>query len=283
MSESKKVTEGYFFRWFNPILLCLFLVQYRELIIQFTKREVLSRYRGSILGVFWSFINPLIMLTVYTFVFSVVFKAKWGQMTSGSQFEFALILFSGVIIFNVFSETVSRAPSLITGNVNYVKKVIFPLEILPLTILLSSLIHAVISFIILLVFIFIIMNNYSLTLLLVPVLLLPLLMLTLGLSWFFAALGVYIRDIGYTIGLAINVLFFVTPIFYPVSAVPEFLRAFMYMNPLTIIVENLRKVLLWGQSPDWELFLIITIVSYFVMVLGFMWFRKTRKGFADVL
>ncbi|MED4730175.1 ABC transporter permease [Aneurinibacillus migulanus] len=271
------------FKAINPFFLLRIFFRHRELIVQFTKREILSRYRGSFLGVLWSFINPLIMLVVYTFVFSVVFKAKWGQLATTTQTEFALILFSGIITFNIFSEMINRAPNLVTGNVNYVKKVIFPLEILPVTVLLSTLVHAFISLLVLIIFACFIMDYQFWTLIFIPILLFPLIVFSLGLSWFFASVGVYVRDLSYTIGLATNVLFFITPIFYPISAVPEFFREFMYINPLTTIVENFRKVVIWGQMPDWNGFILVTIISYIVMVLGFSWFVKTRKGFADVL
>jgi lipopolysaccharide transport system permease protein len=270
-------------RWYAFWSMYTELLKHKELVMQFTKREVLSRYRGSFLGVLWSFLNPIIMLTVYTFVFSVVFKAKWGYSFSSNKFEFAVVLFCGLIVFNIFSEVINKAPNLIVGNANYVKKVVFPLEILPLVTLLSSLVHAVISFLILIVFASIIIGTHWLMVCILPILLLPLIMLSLGLAWFFSALGVYVRDIGYTLSLITNVLFFVTPVFYPVSAVPEYLRIFMYVNPLTIIIENVRKAVILGQNPDWSSFFAVLLVSYIIMMFGFIWFRNTRKGFADVL
>ncbi|MEC1744258.1 ABC transporter permease [Schinkia azotoformans] len=267
----------------NPFVLLHFIKSYKSLIIQFSKREILSRYRGSFLGIFWSFINPLIMLTVYTFVFSVVFKGKWGQTLSENKFEFAIILFCGLIAFNIFSETVNRAPSIIIGNVNYVKKVLFPLEILPITILISSLIHALISFVVLLLGLIIFMNTFTWQIILAPILLLPLIFFTLGFSWLLASLGVYIRDVGYTVSLITTVLFYLTPIFYPISAVPDFFQTFMYLNPLTFVIENFRNAVIWGTFSDWSGLVITMIGSLLTLQFGFIWFIKTRKGFADVL
>lgn len=267
----------------NPFIVLQFLKKHKSLIIQFSKREILSRYRGSFLGILWSFINPLIMLAVYTFVFSVVFKGKWGQTLSDNKFEFAIILFCGLIAFNIFSETVNRAPSLIIGNVNYVKKVLFPLEILPITILISSLIHALISFIVLLLGLIIFTDTFTWQIILTPILLLPLIFSTIGFSWFLASLGVYIRDVGYTVSLITTLLFFLTPIFYPISAVPDFFQTLMYINPLTFIIENFRNAVIWGTFTDWTGLVITMIGSLLTLQFGFIWFIKTRKGFADVL
>lgn len=271
------------FRFINPINIILHFWSHRNLIKQFTKREILSRYRGSNLGLLWSVINPLIMLTVYTFVFSVVFKGKWGITDSTNQFEFAIIMFCGIIAYNIFNETINRAPTLIIGNVNYVKKVIFPLEILPITIISSSLVHSFISLIIL-----ILMSNFlfmttTWTIILFPIVMAPLVFFTLGFTWFLSSLGVYVRDIGYTVIVLTNILFYITPIFYPITAVPEFLRIYMYFNPLTTIVESLRQIVLWGQVPYWPSIILLYFISYSVMVIGLTWFMKTRKGFADVL
>jgi len=267
----------------NPYRLFKYFWSNRSLILQFSKREILQRYRGSFLGIIWSIINPLIMLTVYTFVFSVVFKGKWGVSTSANQFEFAIIMFCGLIVFNIFNETINRAPSLIVSNVNYVKKVIFPLEILPLSVLISSLLHACISLILLIIATNIFFQISTWTVFLVVLIILPLIFLTLGISWFLASLGVFVRDMAYTVGVITTILFYITPIFYPVSAVPQFLQNYMYFNPLTSIVENFRRVVIFGQMPNWSNLLIIFIVSYVIMVMGLLWFDKTRRGFADVL
>lgn len=255
----------------------------RQLIKNFSQREILSRYKGSFFGLFWSFLTPLIMITVYTFVFSVVFKGKWGQTSSTNPYEFAVIMFCGLIVFNIFNETVNRAPTLITSNVNYVKKVIFPLEILPLTVLVSSLLHASISVVILLIATNIFIKISTFTVILGLIILVPLIFLTVGVALILAALGVYVRDISYTVTLLTNVLFYITPIFYPIEAVPVFLQKFMYLNPLTVIVNDFRRVMIWGESPNWTQLGIMFVVSYFIFTIGYFFFKKIQRGFADVL
>jgi lipopolysaccharide transport system permease protein len=253
-----------------------------ELIVQMTKREVLGRYRGSVLGLFWSFFNPILMLTIYTFVFSVVFKARWGS-GGESRFEFALILFAGLIVFNLFSECVNRAPSLIVGNVNYVKKVVFPLEILPLVAMGAALFHGIVSLGVLIVFYVLVSSSLHWTVVFAPLVILPLLLMTLGLSWFLASFGVFVRDVAHAISLLTTVLMFLSPIFFPVSALPEKYRVFIYMNPLTFIIEQMRDVLLWGNLPSWSGWCVAMVLGIVVAWLGLVWFQKTRKGFADVL
>ena len=254
----------------------------RDLIVRMTKREVVGRYRGSMLGLFWSFFNPILMLTIYTFVFSVIFKARWGS-GGESRFEFALILFAGLIVFNLFAECVNRAPTLIVGNVNYVKKVVFPLEILPLITMGAALFHGVVSLGVLLVFYLLASASLQWTLIFAPVVMLPFLLMTLGISWFLASFGVFLRDVAQTIGLLTTVLMFLTPIFYPVTAIPEKYRIFIYMNPLTFVVEQMRDVLIWGKLPSWSGWGLSMAVGIVIAWLGLVWFQKTRKGFADVI
>lgn len=252
------------------------------LILQMVRREVIGRYRGSFLGLLWSFVNPVLMLTIYTFVFGFVFKTRWGQGDT-DKYEFALVLFAGLIVFNLFSECISRAPGLILSNVNYVKKVIFPLEILPWVALGSALFHTAISLGVLLIFLAILGHGFSWGMLWLPVVLLPFLLLIMGLSWLLASVGVFIRDVGQLIGMALTVLMFMSPIFYPLSALPETVRSYLFLNPLTFMVEQLRNILLWGQQPDWRHLAVYSITAIIVAWLGLLWFEKTRKGFADVL
>jgi lipopolysaccharide transport system permease protein len=254
----------------------------RELITTLVKREVLGRYRGSLMGILWSFFNPVFMLTIYTFVFSIVFKARWNE-GSESKTEFALILFAGLIIFNLISECVNRAPGLILANINYVKKVIFPLEILPVVSLGAALFHALISFIVWLLVYGIFIGMPHLTALLVPFVIIPLLFFILGISWILAALGVYVRDISQFVGMVMTVLMFLSPIFYPITAIPERYRFFIQLNPISPAIEQIRQVLYWGEIPSPEAWGICLLASLVVAILGFTWFQKTRKGFSDVL
>ncbi len=254
----------------------------RSLVKASIKREVLGRYRGSFMGILWSFFNPLFMLAVYTFVFSVIFKARWS-VDSDSRTEFALVLFAGMIIFNLFAECVNRAPGLILGNQNYVKKVIFPLETLPWVTLGAALFHGAISLGVWLIAYMIFFGLPHVTLLYFPLILLPFSLFIMGLSWALASFGVYFRDVGQFIGLLTTVLMFLSPIFYPVTALPEPYRTLLFMNPLTPAIEQAREVLFWGRAPDFSMLGIYLIGASVVAWLGFAWFQKTRKGFADVL
>jgi lipopolysaccharide transport system permease protein len=250
------------------------------------KREVIGRYRGSFLGLLWAFVNPILMLAIYTFVFGVVFKVRLDSQSTelyDDKFAFALLLFTGLILFNLFSECLSRSPGLVLANVNYVKKVIFPLEILPLVSLGSALFHAGISFLVLFTFMLVIDHSIHWTLIFLPIILLPLLLLILGLSWMLASIGVYVRDIGQFIGLILTMLLFMSPIFYPASALPESVRDYLFLNPLTFVIEQARAVTLYGQFPDWSGLVVYYMLASIVAWAGLMWFMKTRKGFADVL
>lgn len=253
-----------------------------NLIKTLVKREVIGRYRGSLLGILWSFLNPLFMLAVYTFVFGVIFKSRW-RSESDSNTEFALILFSGLIVFNLFAECVNRAPMLILSNVSYVKRVVFPLEILPLVSLGSSLFHALVSWIVWLIAHLIFFGVPPVTFLLLPVVILPLFFVIAGISWWLASLGVYLRDVSQFVMIVVNVLMFLSPIFYPATALPENIRPVIFLNPLTTVVEQVRQVTYFGQLPDFQKWVINLFVSMVIAWLGFAWFQKTRKGFADVV
>ncbi|ABP33539.1 ABC transporter permease [Polynucleobacter asymbioticus] len=259
------------------------LVKNRQLVYQMTKREVIGRYKGSVFGLAWSFFNPIVMLIIYTFVFSVVFKARWGANSSDSKTEFALILFVGLIIFNLFAEVINRAPGLILNNVNYVKKVVFPLEILPVISFGVVLFHACISVAVML-FAFLLLNGFiNWTAIFLPIVLLPFALLILGISWFIASLGVFARDIGQAIGVFTTLIMFLSPVFYPTAALPRQFQFWILLNPVSFIIEQARAVLFFGQIPDWLGLSLYFIFAAIVMLLGFAWFQKTRKGFADVL
>lgn len=254
----------------------------RQLIATLVRREVIGRYKGSTMGLFWSLFNPMLMLTVYTFVFSVVFKTRWSA-ESTSKTEFALILFSGLIVFNLFSDCINRAPGLIVSNSNFVKKVVFPIEILPIVNLGSALFHGIISLIVWLVFYIFFFGIPHITFLLLPLALLPLIFLTIGVSWFLASLGVYLRDAVQIVGVISLMLMFVSPIFFPVSALPIEYQKLASLNPLTQIIEQTRDILIWGKVPNIMNYIIHLAMTLFVACLGFSWFQKTRSGFADVL
>ncbi|RSE89216.1 ABC transporter permease [Achromobacter denitrificans] len=248
-----------------------------------SKRDVIGRYRGSALGLAWSFFNPVVMLTVYTFVFAVVFKARWGTGGEENKGQFALVLFTGMLVHALFAEVVNRAPTLILGNTNYVKKVVFPLEILPVITMGAALFHTLVSLTVL-VGAFLLLNGFlHWTVILAPLVLLPLIVLTLGFAWFLASLGVFLRDVGQTVGIITAVLLFMSPVFYPISAIPERIRPWLMANPLTFIIEQMREVVIWGRLPNWLGLGIYLLGAIVVAWAGYAWFQKTRKGFADVL
>ena len=256
----------------------------RQLIAQMTKREVVGRYKGSAMGLAWSFFNPVFMLVVYTFVFSEIFKSRWGGVGGDeSKTQFAVVLFVGMIVLGLFSEVLNRAPSLIISNVNYVKKVVFPIEILPVIAMGAALFHTLTSLVVLLVA-FLLFNGYlHWTAVFTPFVLLPLVVLTVGLAWMLASLGVFLRDVGQTVVIITTVLMFLSPVFYPVAAVPERFRVFIMANPLTFIIEQAREVLIWGHMPNWLGLGAYTLAAIAVAWAGYAWFQKTRKGFADVV
>jgi lipopolysaccharide transport system permease protein len=255
----------------------------RELIAQMTKREVIGRYRGSVMGLAWSFLHPVFMLTVYTFVFSVVFKARWGGGEEESRAQFALVLFVGMIVHGLFAEVLNRAPALILANVNFVKKVIFPLEILPVVAMGATLFHSLASLSVLLAACLLFNGHLQWTVVFLPLVLAPLAMFTLGVAWVVASVGVFLRDIGQTIGMFTTVMLFVSPVFYPVTALPESLRPWIMANPLTFIIEQAREVMIWGHAPNWAGLGGYMVVAGLMAWAGYAWFQKTRKTFADIL
>lgn len=246
-------------------------------------RDVAGRYKGSAMGLAWSFLNPLFMLAVYTFVFSVVFKARWGGDGHDTKIGFAIVLFVGMIVHGLFAECVNRSPSLIVHNANYVKRVVFPLEILPTIALGSAAFHTLISTLVLIGALVVNGSDLHWEILLVPILMLPLALATLGFSWFLASLGVFLRDIGQLTTIITTALLFLAPVFFPLSAMPEEYRFLMQLNPLTLVIEQMRGAIIWGKIPDWDQYAIYLSVSFFVAWAGFWWFQRTRKGFADVI
>lgn len=270
-------------QFLHPGRFVMHLWRQRELISQFTRREIEGRYRSSFLGVAWSFITPLALLAVYTFVFGVVLKQRWTGAPSGRLSEFGLILFAGLIAFNVFSECVGRAASLVVSTPNYVKRVVFPLELLPLSILGSALFHAAVSVAILCVADLSLGARPQWSWLLVPVVILPAAWLSLGCVWFLASLGVFIRDLGYAVAIVLQVLFFVTPVFYPVDVIPMPYRTLMEYNPLASVVQTMRAVIFPGVSSVWPAFGVSAGFGLIVMISGYAWFMRTRRAFGDVI
>lgn len=255
----------------------------KGLIASLAQHDIQSQYKGSVLGVLWTIFQPVLMLLVYTFVFSVVFKARWGHAVPESQASFALILFLGVIIYTLVAESLLRAPQLITSNATFVKKVVFPLEILPVVSFAALLVRAGISLAIWSVAYPFVFGMPPITCLLFPVLIIPISLYVLGMSWFLASMGVFIKDVNQLVGLFTMVLMFLTPIFYPLEAIPERLRAYLTINPLAFLLEQARGLLIYGTPLMLTQYLLVVCSSIIVAWVGYAWFVKTRKGFADIV
>jgi lipopolysaccharide transport system permease protein len=259
------------------------LVRNRELVAQLVRQEVLGRYRGSFFGVAWSLLTPLLMLAIYTFVFSVVFTSRWSPEAAPGNGEFAVILFAGLAVFGIFADCVVRAPTLVLNNANYVSRIVFPLEVLPVVALGTALFTFAAGMVVWVVAALVIMGGLPWTALLLPVIVLPLVVATLGVSWILASLGVYLRDVGQVTSILVTGLLFLSPIFYPVEAVPEKYRVLLLANPMGFIVDSARGALVFGRLPSLTGWLAAAAGAVAIAWLGFWWFQKTRKGFADVL
>jgi lipopolysaccharide transport system permease protein len=253
----------------------------RDLITQLTERDTRSRYRGSAMGLFWSAIHPLLMLTVYTFFFSEMFPGRWPDQTN--RMDFALVLFIGLLLHGFVGECLSRAPGLVLEQPNLVKKIVFPLLVLPVVAIGTALFHMMIGLVIWLVFHLLIAGVPHWTAFYFPLVLAPLVLMTLGACWFIAALGVYLRDVRHVTPVITAILLFASPVFYPLSALKPPFYAIVAASPLTIPIEQARRVLLWGQPPQWDVLSLYAITALAVAWLGAAWFQATRKGFADVL
>lgn len=258
------------------------LARHFALVVQMARRDVMGRYRGSFIGLMWAFFNPLLMLGVYTFVFGVLFKSRWSAQSSGTM-EYAVILFVGLNINSMFAECVNRAPSLIIENTNFVKKVVFPLETLSWTLLGSALFHLLISTVVLLIFLLVVHGSIPWTAVLFPVVILPFIPFMVGSIWLLGSLGVFLRDLKQAVTVITPMMMFLAPIFYSKELIVPQYRNLLYLNPLTIIVEASRDVLVWGRLPEWGMLGLYTLVSCLFAWAAFSWFERTRRGFADVL
>jgi lipopolysaccharide transport system permease protein len=254
----------------------------KELIAELVRGDVAGRYRGSLLGVLWSLASPLLLLAAFTFGFGTIFQTRWGGAVAGHG-EFALVLFPGILLHALLAEPVNRAPGLVTAVPNYVKKVVFPLELLPLVAVATAVFHTLIGFGVLAVALVVVHGALPLTTLALPAILAPYIVLILGVTWILAALGVYLRDIAQVTGLVTMLLMFLSPVFYPASALPAEYRGWLQLNPLTLPLEQTRDVLIWGRWPDWGALGAYAAFALAVACAGYWWFQKSRKGFADVI
>lgn len=270
------------YRLYDPISPFRALVRHFTLVIRMSKRDVAGRYRGSFIGLLWSFFNPLLMLFIYTFVFGVIFKARWNSEIS-NHFEFAVILFAGLNINALFAECANRAPTLIIENTGFVKKVVFPLETLSWSAVGSALFHLLVSTLVLLVIELAVRGFVPWTVVLFPLVVLAFLPFVAGTVWLLASLGVFLRDLKQAIGIITTAMMFLAPILYPMSFIPAAYRKWMYLNPLTVIVNASQNVLFWGRPPSWPALGIYALVACLFAWFAFAWFERSRRGFADVL
>jgi lipopolysaccharide transport system permease protein len=254
----------------------------RFIVLSMAKREVIGRYRGSALGLLWSFVNPLLMLALYTFFFRYIFNAKWPQVGDTTA-DYAIMLFAGLIVHGMAAEIMSRSTGLIVGNANLVKKLLFPIEVLPWVTLLSALFHTAVSFLVLLCFLLFSGGHLHWSLLMLPLVLTPMALLFLGIAWFLSALGVYFRDVEQVIGSLVVLLLFTSTVFFSIENAPEEIRPILLLNPITEIINSVRKVVVYGVSPDWYNLAVYGIVAVTFMQVGWYFFKKTRNGFGDVL
>jgi lipopolysaccharide transport system permease protein len=259
------------------------LLRNRYLILQMVRREVSARYRGSVIGVLWSLLLPLIMLAVYTFIFGVTLKVRWSQDTNENWGEFAIILFTGLILHQILADCITRAPLLMIANASYVKRVIFPLEILAWTTLGAALFQGLTGFVALCVYRLAMTGALPWTIVLVPVIVAPFALICLGLIWMLSAIGTFVRDVAQVITFVPLVLLFLGPVLFPLSALPPTARTMVILNPLTVVVMQTRNAVLLGQMPDWSALAVYSIAALVLAWAGLYVFLRSKSAFADVL
>jgi homopolymeric O-antigen transport system permease protein len=252
-----------------------------ELIFSLAKRELLTRYKGSVLGLIWAVLTPVVMIITFTFIFAGIFGARFGNSTS--HWDYAIYLYCGLVPWTMFQDTLQQSATTIVSHANLVKRVVFPLETLPVSLAISALGNQLFATIALIVAAVIIQRDVHITVLWLPILLLPQLLIAIGGAWLIASLGVFLRDIVQGVSLVLMAWMYLTPIMYPESYVPERLRGLMNLNPFTALVRSYRRVILEGQAPDWSGLGYLTVIALLVFVLGYWWFARTRKNFADVI
>ncbi len=253
----------------------------RSLIRTMVRRDVLGRYRGSFGGAFWTVLNPLLLMLTYFFVFGVVLRSRFGADTSRSGF--ALYFLAGMLPWLAFSEATGRAPSVLLEHRNFVKKLVFAVETLPVNLVVSGLVTEAFAIVLYCAFLLVTRHSLPATILWLPVLLVPQILFTAGMSWFLAALGVFVRDLGQAIGFLLTLWFFVTPICYPESQLPPSAMLILSKNPIFVLVRGYRAVFLEGQPPAFGSLWKLWLLSAVFFVLGHAWFYKLRKSFADIV
>ncbi|OOG51065.1 ABC transporter permease [Rhodanobacter sp. C01] len=266
-------------RWEGPFAA---LMRHRSLTWELSKREVLGRYRGASFGMAWSVISPFMMLGVYAFAFGTVMKSRWPPEAGGGH-PYTVILFVGLILHGFLAECLNRAPTLIVANPNFVKRVVFPLDVLPWPMLLSALFHAMMNIVVLVLLMLVLEHHLHISLLLLPLVFIPFILIILGVSWVLASLGVYFRDISQVMPVVATALLFLSSAVIPVSALSPSMQRLFHLNPLTFFIDQARLVVLAGTAPDWSGLVLATLAGLLVAWLGHAWFMATQRGFADVL
>jgi lipopolysaccharide transport system permease protein len=254
----------------------------RTLLHQLVQRDFSLRFVGGYLGPLWALFNPLLLLSLYSFVFVGVFHMRWGTGPNVSG-NFVVLLFSGLLVHGILAECLTRAPTLITSNPSYVKKIVFPLAMLPPVLVIVALINFSVGFVLLILLQYLSDGQSFIGVLLTPVIIAPFALMVLGISFFLCALGVYIRDITQVTGLIATVTMFGSPVLYPLELVPEKYRIVLFLNPITFVVEQLRDTALLGKPFDWQGLCVYAACSLITLTAGYTLFQATRKGFADVL
>lgn len=270
------------YRLTNPLSPYVAVRRHAALIVQMAKRDVAGRYRGSFVGLFWSFFNPLLMLLIYTFVFRVIFKSRWNAQTT-NPYQYAIVLFAGLNINTLFSECANRATTLVVENPNFVKRVVFPLETLTWSTIGSALFHLCVATIVLLAMVSLIGGHIPWTVVLFPIVVACFLPFVAGSVWLLASLGVYLRDLKQVVGILTMAMLFLAPVLYPETLIPAQYRGWLYLNPLTVIAQASQNVLVWGKPPLWSHLGLYVLASGSFAWFAFAWFQQTRKGFADVV
>jgi lipopolysaccharide transport system permease protein len=272
-----------FLKLINPVAV---LKNVRELLpvtYMFAKRDFRSQHVGTLMGVAWLIITPLVMLSIYTFIFSHVFKARWETFPGDQNiYTFALLLFAGMIPYQYFSDVTGRSTGILLANVNYIKKVKFPLEILPLGLAFSHLLTFLMSSLILLLGV-LCLGHAQMTMFLLPVIFLPLFLLASGVAWIIAICGVYLRDVAKAWMIFLNLLFFLTPIFYPLERLPHSLQTIVRLNPMTVMIENFRAIMVIGSLPNWKWFAVSSALGFGFFILGHALFMRAKHGLCDVI
>ena len=257
-------------------------IKNKDLISILLIREIAYKFKGSFLGILWMILTPIILIVIFTFIFGEVFDIKWMDIPESKEY-FALILFSGLMVFNFFAESISKAPLLFVTNSSYIKKIIFPLEILPIVSVLSSSVQLIVSFVVWVAFYLIIVGTPNLNILLLPIIMLPFVFILFGLTFLFSTLGVFVRDTNNIINLITTLLLFLSPIFYPISVIPEQYQLYIYLNPVAYQIELTRDLMMWGNTPNLISFLIYFILAFMFYLLTLKFFSNNKDRFIDVM